>query len=121
MTPADKVAHGLWLARMGFAELREERAALAAALDANRRAIAGGEQEALALRYEAVRDRGERSLSGTMPPRMRLRDGVGVVLDDERARAEQERSLALYCPTGAARSAPAALRRGWASRLLGGG
>jgi len=119
--PADKVSHGLWLARQGFAELREERAALAQALDANRRAIAGGEQEALALRYEAVRDRGERSLGGTMPPRMRLRDGVGVVLPETAREEETARSLALYCPRGARAALPAARaeRRGWWARWWG--
>ena len=124
LPPADKVAVGLALAREGFAELRDERAVLARWLDENRRAIAGGEQEALALRYSAMRDRAPRSMAGTLEPHKRLRDDGAIVVASPGA--EVERSLALYCPRGA-RGARAALpvgpveRRGWLARWWGGG
>ena len=78
MTPAEKVAHGLELAAEGFDDLRRERTDLAQRLALNRAAIVGGEQRALSLRFEAMRDRQDRSLSGTLPARLRLRDGLRV-------------------------------------------
>ena len=116
MSPAEKVAAGLDLAAEGMAELRQERVYLAERLAFNRAALAHGEGRALALRYQAHRDRDARAPSQVTPPR--LHDGPRSA---ERQSEETARSLALYCPTGASRVAPAALRRGWAARLLGGG
>lgn len=116
MTPADKVATGLDLAAEGMAELRQERIHLAERLAANRAALAHGEGRALALRYQAHRDRDARAPSQVVPARLHdgLRAGAGRDVS-----ADTARSLALYCPTGAARVAPAEVRRGWAARLLG--
>lgn len=119
MTPASKVATGLELAAEGFAELRAERADLARRLSVNREVMAGGEQRALSLRFEAMRDRQERSLSGALPDRMRLRDGMRVPAPS--LDAETSRSLDLYVPSHAGRAAPPVLRRGLLARLLGTG
>lgn len=119
MTPADKVRIGLALAREGFADLRDERSTLARWLAENRAAIAGGEQEALSLRFEATRGRADRVLSGSTLPRSRLRDGVLVAAPS--MGEETARSLALYCPTGASRRAGSALRRGLLARWFSGG
>ena len=110
------MAVGLALAREGFAELRDERAVLARWLDENRRAIAGGEQEALALRYSAMRDRAPRSMAGTLEGHKRLRDDGAIVVASPGA--EEARSLALYCPRGARAALPVAPveRRGWLAR-----
>lgn len=120
LPPADKVAVGLALAREGFAELRDERAVLARWLDENRRAIAGGEQEALALRYSAMRDRAPRSMAGTLEGHKRLRDDGAIVVASPGA--EVERSLALYCPRGARAALPvgAVPARGWLARWWAG-
>lgn len=115
MSPAGKVALGLELAAEGFAELRTERADLARRVAENRAAIVGGEQRALALRYEAMRDRQDRSLSGALPARLRLRDGLAV--EAPTLAEETARSLSLYVPTRAAR-APSIGRHGPVSRVL---
>lgn len=106
MTPAEKVAHGLELAAEGFDDLRRERTDLAQRLALNRAAIVGGEQRALSLRFEAMRDRQDRSLSGTLPARLRLRDGLRV--EAPTIERETQHSLDLYVPTRATRmpSAP---------------
>lgn len=113
MTPADKVAQGLDLAAEGMAELRQERVHLAERLASNRAALAHGEGRALALRYQAHRDRDARVGSQHAPPR--LHDGLRGEGRD--VRAEEARSLALYCPRGARAALPvAAERRGWLAR-----
>ena len=120
MTPADKVAVGLALAREGFAELRDEALMLARWQAENRAATAGGEGEALALRFEAMRGRASRVAGGTLPPRMRLRDD-GVHVPALPLGAEEQRSLALYCPRGAGKALPEGQgRRGWWARWWGG-
>lgn len=110
MTPAEKVAAGLDLAAEGMAELRAERVYLADRLAANRAALAHGEGRALALRYQAHRDRDARVGSQHSPPR--LHDGLRVA-EGRNVGAETERSLALYCPRGAVRAAPAPKRSAW--------
>lgn len=116
MSPAAKVAHGLELAAEGFAALRAERARLGAALAANREAIAGGEGQALALRYEAMRNRSDRVTALPAKPRERLRDGVLVGAPS--IAEETAKSLALYVPSSAGKAAPPALRRGLLARML---
>ncbi len=116
MSPAEKVAFGLDLAAEGMAELRQERIYLAERLATNRAALAHGEGRALALRYQAHRDRDARVGTQHSPPR--LHDGLRAEGRD--VGAETERSLALYCPRGAVAGATkAAVRKGWAARLLG--
>ncbi len=117
LPPADKVAVGLALAREGFAELRDEALTLARWQAENRAAIAGGEGEALALRFEAMRGRAARVQSGTLPARTRLRDDGALV--PAAPGAEEARSLALYCPRGARAGVavgPAPERRSWLAR-----
>ena len=106
LPPADKVAVGLALAREGFAELRDEALTLARWQAENRAATAGGEGEALALRFEAMRGRASRVQSGTLPSRTRLRDDGALV--PAAPGAEEARSLALYCPRGARAALPVA-------------
>ena len=114
MTPADKVSRGLDLAAEGMAELRAERVHLAERLALNRAALAHGEGRALALRYQAHRDRDARVGSQHSPPR--LHDGLRRAGEGRDVGAEVERSLALYCPRGAraAVSAAAPKRSAWA-------
>lgn len=115
MSPADKVRIGLALSREGFAELRDEALMLARWQAENRAATAGGEGEALALRFEAMRGRAARVQSGTLPARSRLRDDGAIVAAS--VGDEETRSLALYCPRGARAALPAAgERRGWLAR-----
>ena len=117
MTPADKVSRGLDLAAEGMAELRAERIHLADRLAANRAALAHGEGRALALRYQAHRDRDARVVGQVVPPR--LHDGLRRAGEGRDVGAEVERSLALYCPRGARAALPE--RRGWWARWWGGG
>ena len=87
-------------------------------LAANRAALAHGEGRALALRYQAHRDRDARVPAQHSPPRLHdgLRSGQGRDVG-----AEEARSLALYCPRGAGRVAAAGQgRRGWWARWWGG-
>jgi hypothetical protein len=116
VSPAEKVAAGLDLAAEGMAELRQERIHLAERLAANRAALAHGEGRALALRYQAHRDRDARVGGQVVPPR--LHDGLRREGRD--VGAEEERSLALYCPRGAVRAALPPKRGLWA-RWWGGG
>jgi len=119
VTPAAKVATGLELAAEGFADLRRERAELHHQLEANRAALVGGEQRALAMRYQALRARNVRHLlpGETAIPTAPAHDGLRAELQEHDPRTA--RSLALYVPSGAGKDAPGPLRRGLLARVLG--
>ena len=119
MTPAAKVSAGLELAAEGFADLRRERAELQARIEINRAALVGGEQRALAMRYQAIRARNVRHLlPGEITiPAAPAHDGLRVEVREVDPRTA--RSLELYLPGGASKAAPGALRRSFLSRVLG--
>ena len=118
MTPAAKVATGLELAAEGFADLRRERAELHHQLEANRAALVGGEQRALAMRYQALRARNVRHLlpGETSIPTAPPFDGLRAELPVSDPRTS--RSLELYLPSRASKAAAGPLRRGFFARVL---